>query len=109
MSFTNTKLKWLCVGAVLTSFALIGPAHAKNDKHEKTLPPGLEKKVDRGGELPPGWKKKLRRGDILDWDIYRFGHKRPGNKNDKYEWIDIDNDTIKVIKNTREIVDILSR
>ncbi|MCE2572417.1 hypothetical protein [Motilimonas eburnea] len=103
-----TRLVLFFVGSLL----LAGQVHAKNDKHDKqqkVLPPGLEKKVDRGGELPPGWKKKLRRGDILDWDIYRFGHKRPGNKNDKYEWIDIDNDTIKVIKNTREIVDILSR
>ncbi len=114
MSFT-TKAKWFCVGALVTSFAIISPVQAKNDKHEKqdkyenSLPPGLEKKVDRGGELPPGWKKKLRKGDILDWDIYHFGHKRPGNKNDKYEWIDIENDTIKVIRNTREIVEILSR
>jgi hypothetical protein len=25
----------------------------------RNLPPGLQKKVARGGELPPGWKKKL--------------------------------------------------
>lgn len=25
----------------------------------KSLPPGLQKKVARGGQLPPGWQKKL--------------------------------------------------
>jgi hypothetical protein len=25
----------------------------------RRLPPGLQKKVARGGELPPGWKKKF--------------------------------------------------
>jgi hypothetical protein len=26
----------------------------------RSLPPGLQKKVARGGQLPPGWQKKLR-------------------------------------------------
>ena len=25
----------------------------------KSLPPGLQKKVARGGQLPPGWQKKM--------------------------------------------------
>ena len=25
----------------------------------RSLPPGLRKKVERGGQLPPGWQKKL--------------------------------------------------
>jgi len=25
----------------------------------RSLPPGLQKKVARGGQLPPGWKKKM--------------------------------------------------
>jgi hypothetical protein len=27
--------------------------------HYKNLPPGLQKKVARGGQLPPGWQKKF--------------------------------------------------
>lgn len=42
------------------------PDHAKN----KGLPPGLQKKVDRGGELPPGWERKLRKGQVLDSQVY---------------------------------------
>ena len=25
----------------------------------RSLPPGLQKKVERGGQLPPGWRKKV--------------------------------------------------
>ena len=98
----------LLLATIATLFTL-GTAQAKNDKHENSLPPGLEKKVQRGGELPPGWQKKLRRGDILDLEIYRYGIKRPANKNDRYEWLDIDNESIKVLKNTREIIEILTK
>ena len=31
--------------------------HYAAQKH--TLPPGLQKKVARGGQLPPGWQKKM--------------------------------------------------
>lgn len=41
----------------------------------KTLPPGLQKKVERGRELPPGWQKKIARGEVLDARVY--GHSRP--------------------------------
>tara|TARA_R110000822_G_scaffold60287_9_gene150246 strand:+ start:2271 stop:2801 length:531 start_codon:yes stop_codon:yes gene_type:complete len=49
--------------------------HANKDKHgkkhkQKSLPPGLQKKLERGGELPPGWQKKVERGEVLDEDIY---------------------------------------
>jgi len=49
------------------------PAQAKKKdkgaKH-KELPPGLQKKVNRGKGLPPGWQKKIIRGKRLDDDIY---------------------------------------
>ena len=35
-------------------------------KKTKHLPPGLRKKLERGGELPPGWKRKVARGEVLD-------------------------------------------
>lgn len=44
-------------------------------KKMKTMPPGLKKKVERGGELPPGWQKKVARGEVLDAQIY--AHSRP--------------------------------
>jgi hypothetical protein len=44
--------------------------HGKKGK-EKSLPPGLAKKVARGGSLPPGWQKKLARGEIMSAEVYR--------------------------------------
>ncbi len=41
----------------------------KKDK-KKALPPGLQKKVARGGQLPPGWQKNVARGEALDGDLY---------------------------------------
>ena len=41
-----------------------------NKHKQKNLPPGLRKKLERGGELPPGWQKKVARGEVLDEDIY---------------------------------------
>lgn len=43
----------------------------KPGKKPKSLPPGLEKKVELGGELPPGWQMKIARGEVLDRDFYR--------------------------------------
>ncbi len=37
----------------------------------KTLPPGLAKKVARGGELPPGWQMKIARGEVLPLAVYQ--------------------------------------
>jgi hypothetical protein len=38
----------------------------KKQKKMKHLPPGLQKKLARGGQLPPGWQKKVARGEVLD-------------------------------------------
>jgi hypothetical protein len=43
----------------------------------KKLPPGLQKKLERGGELPPGWQKKLARGEVLGPDLRRHAHRLP--------------------------------
>jgi hypothetical protein len=40
-------------------------------KKGKPLPPGLAKKVARGGTLPPGWPKKLVKGEIMSAEVYR--------------------------------------
>lgn len=42
------------------------PDHASG----KQLPPGLQKKMNRGGALPPGWEKKLKKGEVIDREIY---------------------------------------
>lgn len=41
-------------------------------RQQKALPPGLQKKVERGGRLPPGWQKKLARGEAIPGDVWRY-------------------------------------
>ncbi|PSL16803.1 hypothetical protein CLV44_101203 [Marinobacterium halophilum] len=45
--------------------------------HYRGLPPGLQKKLERGGRLPPGWQDKVRRGEVLDAELYRSGERLP--------------------------------
>ena len=42
---------------------------------KKKLPPGLQKKLERGGELPPGWQMKVNRGEVLDAEL--LSHAQP--------------------------------
>ncbi len=39
---------------------------------KKALPPGLKKKLARGGDLPPGWQKKIIRGEVLGAEVYKY-------------------------------------
>ncbi len=89
--------------------------HHQDGKH-KPLPPGLQKKVARGGELPPGWQKKLARGEVLPAEVYGAG--QPISAADGQRWqlpadpkgtvtIDVDGEVVRVVQNTREIIDIL--
>lgn len=47
------------------------PQEQGSGKKQKQLPPGLKKKLERGGELPPGWQKKVARGEVMDPLVYR--------------------------------------
>jgi hypothetical protein len=47
----------------------VGPGKPYKVK-KKSLPPGLAKKVARGGTLPPGWQRKVARGEVMTEEIY---------------------------------------
>jgi len=51
------------------------PAPEPPPVKKKKLPPGLRKKMARGGQLPPGWQKKVARGEVMDPVVYE--HSRP--------------------------------
>ncbi|HKK17340.1 MAG TPA: hypothetical protein VJ952_01555 [Opitutales bacterium] len=83
-------------------------------KSGKRLPPGLQKKVARGGELPPGWKKKLAVGDKLPEEYESEASSLPEEILKRLpetpkgtEIIRIGDEVIRVVENTREIIDIL--
>ena len=78
---------------------------AGNDKHQG-LPPGLQKKVEKGQHLPPGWQKKIAVGETLDEDVYRQG-KVVSRDEDGSVTIRVEDEIFKIIENTREISEIL--
>lgn len=47
------------------------------DNRPKALPPGLAKKLARGGKLPIGWEKKFTRGEIIDASLWKHRNHLP--------------------------------
>ncbi|MCW8855837.1 MAG: hypothetical protein OQJ95_00630 [Kangiella sp.] len=85
------------------------------DSKKKQLPKGLQKKYQRTGELPPGWEMKLQRGEVLSEDVYRYGQPIPYELRQRLplgptgsKIIEVEGKIIRVMENTREIIDILS-
>ena len=86
----------------------------KVEKKLKKIPPGLKKKLERGGELPPGWQKKLAKGEILDDRVYRHAVRLDlANHTHSIAQIEgtivvrVDDRLLRLYEATREIVDIL--
>ncbi|PWF64859.1 hypothetical protein CBX96_03575 [Shewanella sp. BC20] len=104
------KLTATLIGGVVLSLVAPITAFAKhdNDKKDKDLPPGLQKKVDKGQPLPPGWQKKLRRGDILDYDIYDRGRVVVPIDRDGRISIEVEGSIIKLDEKSRKILDIIN-
>ncbi|MCU4677691.1 hypothetical protein N7931_18940 [Catenovulum sp. 2E275] len=93
--------------SLFTNPALSKPEHAKDNPQD--LPPGLQKKYNKGKPLPPGWQKKLNRGDILDRDIYARGNVVVPLGQDGSITIEVDGTLLRLHEKTREIIDILQR
>ena len=75
--------------------------------NENSLPPGLQKKVARGGALPPGWQKKLAVGEYLDIDVYRRASIVVPVGNTGMITVEIDGRVLMLALATREIIEIL--
>jgi hypothetical protein len=91
-----------CTAALLLSQPLL----AKPDK-EKSLPPGLQKKLERGEPLPPGWQKKLSVGQFLHDDYYRRAVVVRKPNADGIITVQIEGTVIELFEHSREIVRIL--
>lgn len=81
---------------------------------QKALPPGLRKKVARGGSLPPGWQKKVARGEVLDDDLLWHAHGIPDELYGRLPRqppgtaiIELNGKVVRLIEATRTIVDVL--
>ena len=99
-------MKWSLPGALLGALIVSMPATAQPPGEQ--LPPGLQKKVERGQPLPPGWQKKLdyREGDYFDEDLLRYG--RVYDLDGSRQRVEIEDRVYTIIKDTREIIDIVN-
>jgi len=101
---------------IIACLAIVIPAAAKNDKQkkQKTLPPGLEKKIARGSELPPGWQKKIAKGEVLDTDLFDKAERIPNKPTKNYpntkntELLKLEEKILRIEKDTREILEIFA-
>ncbi|MDH5712001.1 MAG: hypothetical protein OEZ15_10120 [Gammaproteobacteria bacterium] len=88
----------------LTTSLMTAPVFAKNDKQ---LPPGLQKKADKGQPLPPGWQKKLAKGEKMDEEVYKQGEiVVPINSHGEIT-LRVDDKVVRLYKATREIIEVL--
>jgi hypothetical protein len=83
-------------------------------KHAKPLPPGLQKKVARGGQLPPGWQKKLARGEVMSPEVYGSAKPAPAVLIQQLPpqpqgtiIVHLEGKIVRLVQATREIIDIL--
>ena len=83
--------------------------HLSNRDYQ-SLPPGLQKKVARGGQLPPGWQKKLQVGHTLPDDLYYHGQRLPVydgmRRIDGVTDVIIDNEAVRIMDATQTIMDV---
>ncbi len=77
------------------------------DPPGKALPPGLEKKLERGGELPPGWEKKLRVGEILDTEVYAHARIVVPIDDEGLITVAIEGRMLRLARDSRRIIEIL--
>jgi len=85
----------------------------KNKVKKKSLPPGLAKKLARGGTLPPGWQMKVARGEVMDYEVYNNASSLPeellrmlSSIPEGTVLLQVGNKIVKVIEASRKIVDL---
>ena len=80
----------------------------------RSLPPGLQKKLERGGSLPPGWQKKLQRGEVIDRETYRDAERIPDEllrrvtgREDAVELLQVGDRILRVAEGRGTILDVI--
>jgi hypothetical protein len=91
---------------LLAACLVQGAAFAKNED-TKSLPQGLQKKLDRGATLPPGWERKLVRGAVMEESIFRESEIVIPVDRDGLLTVRIEGKLIKLVEATREILEVV--
>ena len=96
--------------SILTVIIVLGlfssPVFAKHEKG-KSLPRGLQKKLELGGTLPPGWERKLARGETLEEPVYRQSEIVIPVDSEGVLRVRVEDKLIRLIETAREIIDIV--
>lgn len=90
-----------------------GRSKKASRQHGHDLPPGLSKKVARGGSLPPGWQKKCERGQMIPTEIFEHCRPLPPEVVAKLPpgppgtvIVTIEGKVARILKATREVLDV---
>jgi hypothetical protein len=80
---------------------------------QRQLPPGLQRKMERGGELPPGWQRKVERGEVLSQEQVRHGRRiddellrRLPPQPEGTVIMETEDQVIRVLETTGEVLDV---
>ena len=92
---------------------MLGKSNKTSQQPNKSLPPGLHKKIARGKALPPGWQKKVAPGQSLDYQVYRQGESLPDVLLQRLppspvgsEILQVENKIVRLNSATRTILDV---
>lgn len=82
-------------------------------KRAKDLPPGLRRKMAKGGSLPPGWQKKVAAGEVMPIEVYKAATPLPPEIVLKLPppprgviHVTIEGKVVRLLEATREIIDV---
>jgi hypothetical protein len=84
-------------------------------KHSRKLPPGLAKKLARGGNLPPGWEKKCVPGEIMPVEVFEECRPLPRElvvqlppPPEATITVAVDGRVVRILEATRQILDVFN-
>ena len=86
------------VAGVMFLIAIFAAPVQADPPHRGGLPPGLQKKVERGESLPPGWRKKS--------GVYGYDYEEPYYGEpyyDQYEPEYIEDKAARIIRDVRDL------
>ena len=93
-------------GAILLASILSSIAYAQ-PPHHGGLPPGLQKKLERGERLPPGWSN---RGVVYGYGDDETVYSQNGyeeSSDDQYESEYVEDKVYRIIKDARDLMSII--
>ena len=95
-------------GATLLVLILSSTAYAE-PPHHGGLPPGLQKKLERGEPLPPGWSDRtaVYGYGYDETDYYQDGYAE--SYSDQYDAEYVEDTVYRMIKDARDLISIFSQ